>query len=208
MAVVNAEMNLVLANSVENAHAHLKGQARFAEAVKAFRSQLLRDLDSSNAAAQTYFQQLVDALDSAVQTIIARISTAAQIATEDVRVLGHVSTLDVVLFNMVDTAQNIRDSNSKVVDLQKNVGKVFQEVLSGSSQLASSQLRDWEVNRALATEVRSSLETIRGTEVDALLQTLGSIHRDLVRTVATLASFLVYSHASSKSPITWSSVCI
>jgi len=85
-----------------------------------------------------------------------------------------------------DATQNIRNSNSEVMDLQKNVGKVFQDVLSGSSELAYSQLKDLEVNRALATEVRSSLEIIRGKEVEALLQTLGSMHRDLVRTITTV----------------------
>jgi hypothetical protein len=91
-----------------------------------------------------------------------------------------------------DASQNVRNSNNDVVDLQKNVRKGFQEVLSGSSELASSQLEDWKVNRALATEVRSSLETIRGSEVEALLQTLGTMHRDLVRT-STL--FQCFKHA-------------
>jgi len=102
-----------------------------------------------------------------------------------------------------DAAQNVRNSNNDVVNLQKNVGKVFQEVLSGSSELASRQLGDWEVNRALATEVRSSLETIRGSEMEALLHTLGTMHRDLVR-ISTLFQCFKYTHFPSNSPTSWS----
>lgn len=100
MVGVNAEMNLVLANSVRDAQTQLKGQARFAVAVEAFQTQLLRDLKISNAAAQTYFQKLMETLDGAVQTVIGKITTAAKIVEADVQDLSHVSAAHVFLHNM------------------------------------------------------------------------------------------------------------
>lgn len=97
MSGVNAEMSFVLADSVDNAHAQLKEQARFAEAVKSFHTQLLHDLESSNALTQTYFHKLIDTLDSAVQTVIARITSAAKIVESDVHSLSNVSTVHVIL---------------------------------------------------------------------------------------------------------------
>lgn len=96
MSGVNAEMSFVLADSVENAHAQLKEQARFAEAVKAFQTQLLHDLESSYASTQTYFHKLIDTLDSAVQTVITRITSAAKIVESDVHSLSNVSTVHVI----------------------------------------------------------------------------------------------------------------
>lgn len=104
MAEVNADMNLVLADSVQNAHAQLKVQAQFAEAVKAFQAQLLHDLESSNVAARTYFQRLMETLDAAVQTIIAKVTNAAKTAEADVQVLSHVSALHIVCIIKPDTA--------------------------------------------------------------------------------------------------------
>jgi len=100
MAGVNAEMNFVLANSVEDAHTQLKAQARFAKALGAFQTQLLHDLEMSNAAAQTYFQKLIETLDGAVQTVVAKIVNAAKTVEADVQSLSQVSALHVLLHSM------------------------------------------------------------------------------------------------------------
>ncbi|KAI9873558.1 MAG: hypothetical protein M1830_010857 [Pleopsidium flavum] len=163
MAGVNSEMNSLLSKTVDNAHLQLRADAKFADAVKTFQTQLLHDLRRSNAEAQTYFEKLMQAMDAVAQTVIGKISTTARAVELDVQGLG----------------LNIRKSNSEVIDLQKNVGRVFQEVLSGSSELAATQVKEAEVNRGLIMEVRSSLETIRGRELETLLQALGSMHRDL-----------------------------
>ena len=56
-----------------------------------------------------------------------------------------------------------------MIDLEKNVGKVFQQAVQGSAELASSQTRHWDLNRGLAIELQGSLEKITGSQVDALL---------------------------------------
>ncbi len=100
MAGINAEMNFALANSLEDAQAQLKAQARFAKALRAFQTQLLRDLDMSNAAAQTYFQKLIETLNGAVQTVIAKITNAAKLVEADVQALSQVGALHVLLHGM------------------------------------------------------------------------------------------------------------
>jgi len=93
MAGVNSEMSSVLLKTIDSAHFQLRAQAKFTEAVKTLQTQLLRDLRASNAEAQTYFQQLMQAVDSAAQTVIGKISISAKVVEADVQGLGHVSTL-------------------------------------------------------------------------------------------------------------------
>ena len=78
--------------------------------------------------------------------------------------------------------KNMQQSNAQAIDLQKNIGKAFQQVAQGSSELAALQTKQWDLSRGLATDLQSSLETMREDEVHALLGAFGAIHNELVRT--------------------------
>lgn len=77
-------------------------------------------------------------------------------------------------------AQNVQQSSTEAMNLEKNIGKFFQKVVQDNSELAASQTRQWNSNRQLATELQNSLESMRSTEVHALLNAFGSIHNQLV----------------------------
>jgi len=76
--------------------------------------------------------------------------------------------------------QNIRKSNIEAMDLQENVGRVFQKVVEGSSELAASQLRQWQQSEDFVSTLQKSLGSMRDTEVQALLGAFGSINGYLV----------------------------
>lgn len=76
--------------------------------------------------------------------------------------------------------QNVRLSNVEVTDLQENVGRVFQKVVEGSSELAASQVRHWQQSEGLAATLQKSLGSMRDTEVQALLSAFGSMNGHLV----------------------------
>lgn len=79
--------------------------------------------------------------------------------------------------------QNVRKSNAEVVNLQENVGRVFQKVVQGSSELAASQVRQWQQSEEVAATLQKSLGSMRDTEVQALLSAFGSINGHLVGSV-------------------------
>lgn len=76
----------------------------------------------------------------------------------------------------------MQQSNAVASDLQKNIGRVFQQVAQGSSELAAIQSAQWDLNRGLATELQSSLESMREDQVQSLLGAFGVIHTQLVST--------------------------
>jgi len=79
--------------------------------------------------------------------------------------------------------QNIRKSNIEAMDLQENVGRVFQKVVEGSSELAASQVRQWQQSEDLVSTLQKSLGSMRDTEVQALLGAFGSMNGHLVGSV-------------------------
>ena len=67
-----------------------------------------------------------------------------------------------------------------MVDLQRNVGRVFQQALTGSAELAASQTEQWHTNHELATKLGNSLGHLSEIEIRNLLGALGSMHSELV----------------------------
>lgn len=62
-------------------------------------------------------------------------------------------------------------------------------MVQGGSELAASQTREWNLNRGLATDLQNSLESMRSTEMHALLDVIGSIHNQLVSGQSWLEGF-------------------
>ena len=76
-----------------------------------------------------------------------------------------------------------------MLNLQKNVGKVFQQAVSGSAELAASQTREWHRNQGLAIALGNTLESLRETEIRALLGAFTTIHADLVSSVLAIIRY-------------------
>lgn len=67
-----------------------------------------------------------------------------------------------------------------MMNLNRSIGRIFQQVLQGSSEMAASQTREWEISQGAAVELRDTLDTMRIENVDALLGAVSDIHRQLV----------------------------
>lgn len=68
--------------------------------------------------------------------------------------------------------QNVRKANLDSESLEKNIGKVFQQVLTGSAELAASQTERWEVNNQMATDLQGSLQNVKDQEIGSVLAAL------------------------------------
>ena len=76
--------------------------------------------------------------------------------------------------------QNVHKANIDSANLEKNIGKVFQQVLTGSAELAATQSEQWDLSRVMATELQGSLQSMKEGEIDSVLSALASIRGQLV----------------------------
>ena len=76
--------------------------------------------------------------------------------------------------------QNVHNANAASTDLERNIGKIFQRVLEGSSELAQVQTTQWEINQGIATGLQLSLKSMQDGDVSTLVKTLGQMGVQLV----------------------------
>ena len=76
--------------------------------------------------------------------------------------------------------QELRKSNEDVSDLNRNIGRAFQQVSESSSELAASQTHQAAMNRELALKLQDSLKSIQGQEINAIMGAFSQIHNQLV----------------------------
>ena len=76
--------------------------------------------------------------------------------------------------------KNVQQSNVQAVELQQKIKDVFQRVVQGSSELAAVQMKQWDLSHGLASDLKSSLESIRENDLQMLLGAFGVIHNQLV----------------------------
>ena len=183
MVETSSGVNSALSKALQESKDRLSQQQDFATAVDVFSKRLLRDLGDSNLEAQTYFRKLLKSMDSATQTFLRKITHSTKEVETNIAGLSQVSRrLLLILQYDTDKTKNVRKSNDDVLDLEKTIGKVFQRVVEGSAELASSQTQHWEVSRSVAVDLQNTLEAMRGHEVDALVQAFGTIRSELAST--------------------------
>lgn len=93
--------------------------------------------------------------------------------------------------SVLNISKNVRKANVDSVDLQRNVGKVFQQVAEGSGELAAFQSQHADRSREMAKELQGSLQNMRDQEINAMLSLFHGIHGQLVRDTST---FLLRKH--------------
>ena len=93
--------------------------------------------------------------------------------------------------SVFNICKNVRKANDDSIDLQRNVGKVFQQVAEGSAELAAVQTLHADHSREMAIELQGSLQNMRDQEVNAMLSLFHGIHSQLVRNPSI---FLVRKH--------------
>lgn len=81
---------------------------------------------------------------------------------------------------LTDLRQNVHKANVDSANLEKNIGRVFQQVVTGSAELAATQTEQWDLSRVLAVELQSSLQKLKEGEIGPLLDALVSMQGQLV----------------------------
>lgn len=180
MTHTNSDIHSALSRALQEARETLLQQAEFATAVQALQKRLLRDLDGVHDEVQSYFAKTVKTIETATQSIMSRLSTAITTVERNIVGLNEVCELAMHSIHTTNSEQNLRQSNSDVTTLQKNVGRVFKQVVEGSSELAASQTKNWEQSQDLATRLQESLGSMRDIEIRALVDTFGGIQGQLV----------------------------
>ncbi|MCJ1229510.1 hypothetical protein MMC12_006177 [Toensbergia leucococca] len=163
MVETSSDVSAALSRVLKEAEDRTEQQRSFATALDVFQKKLLQDLEDSSVEANSYLGILVKGIESAFQTATSKV----------------VSFIFDVETDLSGLSQNIQKSNNETLELGKKIGKIFQQVLLGSSELAASQTRHWDLSRTLVTELQSSLETMRETEIRDLLGVFGSIQSQL-----------------------------
>lgn len=82
--------------------------------------------------------------------------------------------------HLTDLRQNVHKANVDSANLEKNIGRVFQQVVTGSAELAATQTEQWDLSRVLAVELQSSLQKLKEGEIGLLLDALVSMQGQLV----------------------------
>ena len=180
MTQTNREVHSALSKALQEVSEILSQQSAFATRVQNFQEQLLRDLDGSHSEINSYFAKVMKSIEEVTGSIVNRLSTTINSVETEVAELNKVNKLVPCGCPIIDKIQNLRQSNTEATALQKKVGRVFQEVVEGSSKLAASQTRQWEQSQDLAMRLQTSLGTMRDTEIQELLGAFDGIQGQLV----------------------------
>ena len=180
MTQTNREVHSALSKALQEVSEILSQQSAFATGVQNFQEQLLRDLDGSHSEINSYFAKVMKRIEEVTGSIVNRLSTTINSVATEVAELNKVNKLVPCGCPIIDKVQNLRQSNTEATALQKKVGRVFQEVVEGSSKLAASQTRQWEQSQDLAMRLQTSLGTMRDTELQELLGAFDGIQGQLV----------------------------
>lgn len=93
MTQTNADVNTALSKALENAAEDLSRQRDFAVAIGTLQQKMLRDLESSKNDARTFFPKLINVMDTAIQAILTKITSAAVDVESDLTKLQKVSSI-------------------------------------------------------------------------------------------------------------------
>ena len=99
----------------------------------------------------------------------------------------------------------LHSSSKEASEIDSSIRSIFRQILQDSSELAASQTREWEQNRGVAVQLQSSLESMKGHDMVALLETVTSVHNQLVSCLRTIPEQLLIS--PSNLPMNSLSTC-
>lgn len=184
---MNANANAALSRATKEANdAFSQLQSNFALAKQIFQDQLIHDIEVSSTKTQSFFEMLVKGMDTTVQSVLSKLGLEMKAIESDAANLsevGHsgrgICTLEVPA-NLADLWQNVHKANVDSAKLEKNIAKIFQQVVSGSAELAATQTEQWDLSLVLATELQNSLKNMKAEEVGPLLGGLTSLQSQLV----------------------------
>lgn len=97
MVKTSLDVDSALSNALREVNHGLSEQRSFAVAIEEFQQRLLQDLNTSNAQAQSNLAKLVNMMDTATQSIIAKMTSAVQAIASDMTGLREVSLASCLL---------------------------------------------------------------------------------------------------------------
>ncbi|CAF9922167.1 hypothetical protein IMSHALPRED_005601 [Imshaugia aleurites] len=160
----NADANAALSRATKEANDGLSQlQNNFVLAKQMFQDQVMHDIEASSTQTQSFFENLVQGVDRAVQSTLSKMASKVKTMESDA----------------ANLSENVHKANAESTKLERNIGKVFQQVVTGSAELAAAQTKQWDLNRGLATELQTSLQNIKEEDIGPLLGALVSIQSQL-----------------------------
>ncbi|KAL8702908.1 MAG: hypothetical protein Q9201_003914 [Fulgogasparrea decipioides] len=165
MADTTSVTNSALARAVAAANEAMNKQEEFSRELKQFQQQLTQGFEAAKAESQSYLGSLMKNVDSALQNVLKSLyAKLNDIGSE------------------ADKVQNfLQSSATEAKALQSNVGRVLQQVLKGSAELAATQASQWDATSSATAELRDSLQGIREHVLGSLLGAFDGINTQLVR---------------------------
>ncbi|KAL9005416.1 MAG: hypothetical protein Q9188_001810 [Gyalolechia gomerana] len=155
--------NAALAQAVAAANEAMARQAQFGKEVNLFQQQIMRDLESSRTETRSYLGHLMKHVDSTLQGIINHLSTRLRDVDNEA----------------TNVQEALRSSAAEANDLRSNIGRVFQQAVEGSAELAATQAKHWDAASASTIELQGSLQSLREQEVHSLLGAFDSINSQI-----------------------------
>ncbi|KAL8940849.1 MAG: hypothetical protein Q9216_002601 [Gyalolechia sp. 2 TL-2023] len=156
--------NDALAQAVAAANEAMARQAQFGKELNLFQQRMMQDLESSKTETQSYLGHLMKNVDFTLQGILKHLSTKLK------NIDSEVSSVQ----------EALRSSAAEADKLRSNMGRVFQQAVEGSAELAATQARQWDAASASTVELQSSLQSLREGEVHSLLGAFDSINTQIV----------------------------
>ena len=92
-----------------------------------------------------------------------------------------------IVGRIADVSKNVHQANADSIELRKNVGKIFQQVVEGGAELAAVQTQQSDHAREMAIELQGSLQNMREQEIGTMLALFHGIHNQLVRNLASMS---------------------
>ncbi|KAL8839196.1 MAG: hypothetical protein Q9170_001845 [Blastenia crenularia] len=153
MVDTNSGASEALAQAVAASNEALGRQEAFSKEVNVLQQQIIQDLESSKVETRSYLDQLMKNVDSALQGIVKHLSTQ----------------LNDVRREASDVEETLRSSTAEAKELKSNVGRVFQQAVEGSAELATTQAKSWDTALSSTAELRQSLQSLREQEINSML---------------------------------------
>lgn len=163
LADVTLDIMFALAKSVEEAQARLAEQMAFAEQIRASQAQVLTDLEQGRKDAMSSVTGIMFDMRSAVQAVINMMSQAWMKAESDVEELN----------------QSLHESKAALHDTREGIFSLLNDVAFVQREHAVSQNHHWELSRENALAIQKALDSVRTSQLQALLEAFGGLRNEL-----------------------------
>ena len=179
MTTTSGEAHAALASQLQTLKNDLRHQEEFAAAIQRFQEQILRDLDDTQDKAIFYLTKMVKSIEIVFQDVLNRFSKGISNIETNVAGLSKVFTI-VSCDYLGSIVQDLERTREEAGHVHDGVGRVFQQVLKGSSELAATQTIQLAHSQELAEQLQISLNDMRNEDVQNILGAFGSIQQHLV----------------------------